>query len=273
MKRKLSVLLFGALLFTMYGCGKNNIFSFAHSAGNSSGTSALSSDASQALQNKDYNKALQYYSQILQSNPNNSQAIYGYCAAELANSGMDISSLVANLVKQQSGAPARLAPALAYAANTSLTSSSNLIPLTIITNRVAIEKAVNDVLSSKYLLKIIKGNGDGTIAPDNVDVNVNIAFCLVLRAALKVIDSGSITFNSDYTVTVNSTDISVANDAGRDIASAYQRLLKVAKKLNLGSDAAITKINNDVNNLFNDLKKQIPAITVKINEDYYAESN
>ena len=106
MKRKLSFVLLGALLFvTMYGCGKNNIFSFAHSAGNSSSTSALSSDASQALQNEDWQKALQYYSQILHQ-PEQFSGDHGYCAAKLANSGMDMATLVANLIKQQSGTPA-----------------------------------------------------------------------------------------------------------------------------------------------------------------------
>ena len=207
MKRKLSVLLFGVLLFTMYGCGKNNIFSFAHSAGNSSGTSALSSDASQALQSGDWQKALKYYSQILQSNPSNSQASIGYCAAKLADSGLDVATLVANLIKQQSGTPASLAPALAYAAHTPFASSSSSSPLLpLIKNRADVETSVNKVLDSDHLLKIVQGRGDGTIAPDNVDVNVNIAFCLVLRAALKASDSGLITFNSDNSITVNSQD-------------------------------------------------------------------
>lgn len=194
MKRKLSVLMLGAIIAVTCGCGKDNIFSFAHSAGSSSGTNALSSDAAQALQNKNYTQALQYYSQILKNTPNNSQAIYGYCAAELANSGMDIATLVSNLVTQQNSSNGnnnnsnnssfnRLVSALAYAAHVSGSSSASspLIPQSILNNHAAIEKAVDDVLSSGHLLKIIQGKGDGTIAPDNVDVNVNIAFCLVLK--------------------------------------------------------------------------------------------
>jgi hypothetical protein len=272
MKRQLGAVMLGILIFASYGCGKSNIFSFAHSAGNSTGATALSSDAAQALQNKDYVKALQYYTQILQSNPGNSQAIYGYCAAELANSGMDVSTLVANLVKQQSSAPSRLAPAIAYAAHSSGNATA-LIPQSIIDNRVNIETTVNDVLGSKYLLKIIQGKADGMIPPDNPDVNINIAFCLVLRAALKVYDSGII-FDNQYNVTGNnnSSNMDIVNSAGKDIASAYQRLKVVAKKLNLGSDASINKISNDINTLFTQFKNQT-GISFDINYDYYLNGN
>ena len=276
MKSKLSVLLLSAVLFTTSGCGKNNIFSWAHSAGSSSGISALSTDASQALQNKDFAKALEYYSKILDSDPNNSEAIYGYSAAKLADSGMDISRLVANLVRQNnSPAYNRLAPAIAFAASSSPSSTATLLPDKIITNRVKIRAAVDDVLNSRHLLKIIKGMADGKINPESADINLNIAFCLVLRAGLKVYDSGSIQLNDDYSVTVNSQNMSVANDAGRDIASAYQRLLIVAVKLgfidNNGKvikESSITNIKDDVNKLFADLKSKITGFSVNIDHDY-----
>jgi len=269
MKSKLSVLLLSAVLFTTFGCGKNNIFSWAHSAGSSSGISALSTDASQALQNKDFAKALEYYSKILDSDPNNSEAIYGYSAAKLADSGMDISSLVANLVRQNnSPAYNRLAPAIAFAASSSPSSTATLLPDKIITNRVKIRAAVDDVLNSKHLLKIIKGMADGKINPDSADVNLNIAFCLVLRAGLKVYDSGSIQLNDDYSVTVNSQNMSVANDAGKDIASAYNRIQIVVTKLNLANDSSIANIKSDVNKLFADLKSKITGFSVNIDHDY-----
>jgi len=270
MQKLFSFIMLGVFIFASSGCGKSNIFSFAHSGGSNTSTKALSADASAAFQNKDFNKALDYYKKILESDPNNSQAIYGYAASELAVTGMDIASLVANLVTTQNSSQTvnRLSPAISYAAHSS-GSSSTLLPQAIINNRGNIEIAVNDVLNSKHLLKIIQGKADGTIAPDNPDVNVNIAFCLVLWSALKVYDSHTVNFDSNYNVTVSGTpDPAVTTLAGKDIASAYQRLRAVAKKLNLASDSTINNINNDVNDLFNDLKTQT-NINVDINTDYY----
>jgi hypothetical protein len=62
--------------------------------------------------------------------------------------------------------------------------------------------------------------------------------------------------------------MNVANEAGKDIVSAYHRLLIVYEKLNLGSDSTITRIKDDVNTLFSDLKSKVPGITVDINHDY-----
>jgi tetratricopeptide (TPR) repeat protein len=267
MKRQLSLVLLGIALVAFTGCGKNNIFSWAHSAGSNSDSQALSSDAYSALQNKDFAKALEYYSKILESDPNNSEAIYGYSAAKLADSGIDIASLIANFVRQSNSAPYNhLAPSIASAANTTV-SPSSLLPQNIITNRVAILRAVNDVLSSKHLAKIIKGMADGKIDPDNTDVNLNIAFCLVLRAAINAYDSGAITFSDDYTVTAVNPNVAAADEIGRDLASAYQRFLKVAVKLKLSSSSGINSIKEDINKLFNQLVAKT-GTTVDINHDY-----
>lgn len=266
MKKMVSLSLV-AMLIALVGCGKENIFSWAHKAGGSSSTEALTADGYTALRNKDYSKAIEYYSKILETDPANAEAIYGYSAATLADAGLDVSSLVANLVKQQSGAPERLAPSVAYAAR-GFASSSNLLPQTIIDNLPKIKSAVKKVMDDGKLPRIVKGKADGKLDPDNPDVNLNLAFCLVLRAALNVQESGTITLNSDYSITASNADLAVANDAGKDIVSAYHRILVVANKLKLGSDASINKINADVKAMFNDLKSKISGITVDIDHDY-----
>lgn len=271
MRRQLSLVLLGIALVALTGCGKNNIFSWTHSAGSNSDAQALSSDAYTALQNKDFAKALEYYSKILESDPNNSEAIYGYSAAKLADSGIDIASLIANFVRADS-APANthLAPSIAQAANTAV-SPSSLLPQNIINDRVIILRAVNDVLSSQRLARIIKGMADGKISPDNTDVNINIAFCLVLRAAIRAYDTGAITISDDYTVTSVNPNVSDVNEIGKDIASAYQRFLKVVLKLKLSDSSGINSIKDDINKLFNQLKTSVPGITVDINRDYILE--
>jgi tetratricopeptide (TPR) repeat protein len=256
----------GVCLVLLCGCGKANIFSWAHQSGSSSDSQALSSDAYTALRDKDYTKALEYYQKILEQDPESAEAIYGYAAAELANAGIDIAGLVANLVKET--APTRnLAPSIAYASN-AFPSPTNILPDNILNNLQKTKEALDRVMDNGRLPKIVRGQADGKIDPENPDVNLNLAFCLVLRAAILVQQSGAITLNSDYSVTINTVDMNVANEAGKDIVSAYHRLLIVYEKLNLGSDSTITRIKDDVNTLFSDLKSKVPGITVDINHDY-----
>lgn len=255
------------LLLGVSGCGKSNIFSWAHSSGSDSSAVALSSDAYTALQNKDYAKALEYYQKMLESDPANSEAIYGAAAAELASAGLDIGSLVANLVQQQQAPAAHnLAPAIAAAARTA-PSSNNILPDTIIARLQTLRPAVDNVLSDALLLRILQGKADGKIAPDNADVNLNVAFCLVVRAAMKAHDAG-IRINSDYTIT-GIIDNATANSIGKDIISAYHRLIVVNNTLHFSSDSAVGNIKSDVQKLFDDLKADNPGITVDINQDYY----
>src|SRR3989339_1366640 len=109
MRRKVLVVFFPLIALLFAGCGKTNIFSWAHQSGGDTSTTALQSDALTALQDKDYAKALDYFLKILEQDPNNSEAIYGYSAAKLADAGLDLGDLIASLIKQQSSAPARLA--------------------------------------------------------------------------------------------------------------------------------------------------------------------
>ncbi|MFC1501410.1 hypothetical protein ACFL58_03050 [Elusimicrobiota bacterium] len=271
--RGVSMALFSFVLLLFVGCGDNNIFSFAHSPGASSSISALSSDAYAALQNGDYPKAIEYYSKILESDPNNSEAIYGYSAAKLADSGLDISSLVANLISNDGdGAPALQAGRLSYAVNSIVYAAGDddLLPATIIANKEKIKAALAAVLDSTKLKKIIKNLTDGKISADNADVNINIAFSLLLRAAIIANEKG-LDFSSEYEASagVDSPEIQVA---AKDIVSAYHRLKVVIAALNLDNDSALASIRDDMESLYNSL----PAATksaIQLTMDYYLNTD
>lgn len=270
----IGLILIGIMSVSIAGCGKSNLFSWAHNAGDKKDDKALSSDAYVALQNKDYAKALEYYQEMLKNDPTNSEAIYGYSAAKLADAGIDLGGLVANLVRNQNASSiSGLSPSIAQAANASYTPAfaANILPDSILNNLPAIKVAINAVLADDKLKKIIKGEADGKISPTNADVNLNLAFCLVLRAAITVQESGAITIGSDYKITVNTIDVGVANTAGRDIASAAKRLEVVVRALNLASDGTIANIKKDVNDLYVDLQAKISGLTVDINHDYYLD--
>lgn len=256
------------LLLGISGCGKGNIFSWAHAPGSDKTPAALSSDALTALQNKEYDKAIEYFQKILESDPGNSEAIYGAAAAELANAGLDIGSLVANLVRDQNAPGLRLAPALAFAAHAPIPydPDNNILP-EVIRNRLnTLRPAVNKVLSSGYLRKIIRGEADGKIAPDNPDVNLNIAFCLVVRAAIKAMDNGA-QINSDYTVSENGSVSEVVKiSIAKDIISAVHRIEEVMDKLHFGNDSTMDDIKSDVQKI---IDSSGYGSTLNVNTDYY----
>lgn len=248
----------GMMLLCFSGCGKNNVFSWAHSAGSNSDAKALQSDAETALREKDYEKAKEYYNKILASDPDNAEAIYGAAAAELAAAGIDIATLVSNLVQNNSGSASapHLAPAIASAAMRT-SSPGNILPDTIVSNLATIRTAVENVLRPDRLPSIVAGLADGSIAPDNPDVNLNLAFCYVLHAAL--ILNEHVTFDTEYHATiVSGTDLNaVANTAANDLVYAYHCMRNVVSSLNLADDGAVASISQDVRDLFNEYKTEV----------------
>lgn len=255
---------------TLTGCGKSNIFAGAHNSGSSSDSKALSSDAYAALINKDYAEALECYNKLLETDPKNAEAIYGYASAELANSGLDIATLVANLIKQHnsSNVQARnLAEAIASSAGMSVQSpGTNILPSTIITNLLTIRTAVENVLRPDRLPLIVNGGTDGSLAPDDPNVNINLAFCYILHAAVVLNDV--VVFDSDYNaiVTNQSQLNAAANTAADDLVKAYNCLVSAANKLNLASDSTITNVKDNVKTLFDNLNATgTVTITATIN--------
>jgi tetratricopeptide (TPR) repeat protein len=271
--------------FAFSGCGNSNLFSFGHSAGADTSTTSLSADANAALQSGDYAKALEYYKKILESDPSNSEAIYGFCTSDLANAGLDLPSLISTFIKESnvSSAPSivRRAPsasepksigqAIAIMAQTGpiFSSQASLLPDSIKLKILTLGPVVDEVLGEKYLKKIIKGQGDGVIAPDNADLNINIAFCLVLRAAITAYNSG-VDFQDNYTQS-SLVDSPALQSAAKDLISAYQRLKIVINALNLGNNAAISKIKDDIQKLYDSLPAATQAL-FDLNYDYYLNS-
>jgi tetratricopeptide (TPR) repeat protein len=251
------------LVLSFGGCGKGNLFSWAHNSGSGTTTASLSSDAYTALQNKDYSKALSYYTKILANDPNNSEAIYGYSVANLGEQGLDIATLITNLVNQSqsNSSSSKLAPAVASLGSAAL--ATNLLPSTIIAHAAAIKAAIDRILDPSKLPKITKGLADGKIKPDDADVNINIAFCLVLRSALRLNDI--VVFDTDYNATikagVSTAELNAAAlDSAKDIASAYYHIKIVADKISAADPSkksTLSDLNANVKQLFDQFKVEV----------------
>ena len=257
----------GLFVLSMSSCGKSNIFSWARSAGSGSSIDATMSDAYAALSEKNFAKALEYYKKALDADPNNSEAIYGWAAAELGNSGLDVATIISNMVRQQGSTTIHLSPAFYSVAKEAQSSSNNLLPSTIVANITKYRDAINEVLAANKLPKIIHATADGKISFDNPDVNINASFCLILRAAMNLNDYVKIA--DDYSTTnIANAPLSVKEDALKDVASAYNLFIRAMKKLNYSDDTSIGQMKKDAEKLFNDLKSSLGVTTVDINTLY-----
>jgi len=258
----------GLFVLSMSGCGKSNIFSWARSAGSGSSIDSVMSDGYAALSEKNYAKALEYYGKVLDADPNNSEAIYGWSAAKLGDSGLDVASIISNMVRQQGSSVIHLSPALYSVAKEAQSSSNNLLPETIVANITKYKDAINEVLAVNKLPKIINATANGKISFDNPDVNINASFCLILRAAMTLNDYVEI--SDDYGTSTITTTVpqSVAEDALKDIASAYNLFLRAMAKLNYSDDTSIGQMKKDVKKLFDNLKSDLNITNIDIGTIY-----
>jgi len=260
---------FGLVVLSLSSCGTSNIFSWARSAGSGSSIDSVMSDGYAALGEKNYTKAIEYYGKVLDTDPNNSEAIYGWSAAKLGNSGLDVATIIANMVRQQGSNTIHLSPAIYSAVKEAQSSSNNLLPATIIANINKYKDTINEVLAANKLPKIIHATADGKIAFDNPDVNINASFCLILRAAMSLNDY--VTISDDYSITTNNTanaPYAVKEAALQDVASAYNLFLRAMKKLNYTDDTSIGQMKKDAEKLFNDLKSSLGVTGVDLNTLY-----
>jgi len=257
----------GLFVLSMSGCGKSNIFSWARSAGSGSSIDSVMSDGYAALSEKNYAKALEYYGKALDADPNNSEAIYGWSAAKLGDSGLDVASIISNMVRQQGSSVIHLSPALYSVAKEAQSSSNNLLPETIVANITKYKDAINEVLAANKLPKIINATADGKISFDNPDVNINASFCLILRAAMRLNDYVEI--SNDYGISnIATVPQSVGEDALKDIASAYNLFFRAMVKLNYSDDTSIGQMKKDVKKLFNNLKSDLNITNIDIDTIY-----
>ena len=124
----LSLILLGVIFA---GCTKNNnIFSWAHKrSGTPASTEVLMADATSALSDGDYNKALELFEALLEKDPDNAEAIYGYAQALFKDAGVDLASLISSAFASASESESAPARKRSFSIKRSRTSSGeSLIP-------------------------------------------------------------------------------------------------------------------------------------------------
>ena len=212
-------------VFAVTSCDNKNIFGKFHKSGSSASIEVLLSDANAALANDDPAQAKAIADKILAKDPNNSEALYISAAAGLKEAGLDLASIITNVIASTS------------------TLGTDLIPANI--NLANLASATANAVTQ--LKKIADGQADGTIPYNDIDVNLNLGILQVLNAATKIFDLNNdgvfgsdddpnepICLTSDFEVEI---DTKVLSDL-RDNTTA-QAQVKSVMILLVGENAAL----------------------------------
>lgn len=257
-------LILAAIFLSMTGCENGNLFGKLHKSGDSSDIRSLNADAQAAYRGRDYSRALELYNQALNQDPNNSQALLGASSSAVASAGLDLATLLTNVLSQ--------------ASSSSIAGVADVISRSRIGGGVSaqgdllanIDKAALDsvlTLAICRLQKIAAGVADGTIAPTDLDVLVNFGVLCLLRAVVKAElknlltvnnNTGDFTINSSLTIGICDgsqliTGFSTAQEQkdylvniAKDVAAAYAIYAKALNNSSLGNNSVIGRLKDDL---------------------------
>lgn len=261
-------------LLSLWGCKDGNLFGGFRKEG-SGDTATKLADARAALARKEFNNARAYYESILASDPRNSQALYGAASATMGSSGLDLGTLLSNIITTN-GAPAAGSSSLGDVIRSAAigAGASSVDPNSLLDglNIDALKSNLNIIIC--YLSRIRVGNSDGVIPTDDVSTLLSLMITRTLRAVLRVQDLGLIdirktssgnSYNVEITgnvATLNSYcgDIGAGSQIEKaldDLAGAVNSLNAVVAKLNSSADSTLTSIKTDVDNAFNEFKSEV----------------
>lgn len=259
------------ILFALTGCENGNLFGRFHKKGSVGDVPTLLADAKTAMVNHEYNNAQEYFKRIVQQQPGNSEALLGYAQASLPTAGLDLGTIISNIIRSQSGAPATVAEydgfsgVLSAAGTPNIGSDDILSGLEQKISSLRIVVGLDDPDGSglnaiSALEKIVKGQGDGIIPTDDPTTNINLTIAYVLRSVLRVVDFLHIkSSNFDVSIDQSGVDCSLATETLRDIKRAFHRVKAVALKLNVASTSTIAQVKTDAQTMLNDLKLELAA--------------
>ncbi|MCL2144986.1 MAG: hypothetical protein FWH43_05815 [Endomicrobia bacterium] len=173
--------------FLLASCSNGNLFSWAHKSG-SGDYASLMSDGDAAMKSKDFSKAAKYYKQAIGKKPNDTDAIYGYSSAVIADV---LGGKVADI----------------YAAASGNDGEDIQKIIDLLKNDQNIQNALEEIMQPDMLPSILDEPEEGL-----VDRNINAAIAYLLYGIMLVINDPSIRdirdnfiVNSDYSVNIDIT--------------------------------------------------------------------
>lgn len=258
-----SIGLIGVLMTT--GCKNNNLFGDLHREG-SGDSQSLVADGQAALGKSEYAKANDYFSQALQKDPANSDALYGQAAAQMGISGLSLGQLISNLTQGNAnlGSPALRGAIRQASLGVPGIGESLLFGI----NEDTLDESLKVVIEN--LEKIHMGLSDGKIPSDNASLLINLGLARLLKGVtgplradlLDIQESGG-----NYSVQIlndPSAHCAVIYNAIHNVAWGFLNLSAAATKLNLVSGSTLSDITHDVDSLYEEYRVEVASYCVEV---------
>ncbi|MGQ0644938.1 MAG: hypothetical protein ACT4O3_05555 [Elusimicrobiota bacterium] len=254
----------------MTGCKDGNLFGGLTKKG-SGNESSLAADARAALARREYHNAKAYYEAILAKNPRNSEALYGAATATMGTAGLDLGTLISNVINSN-GAPG-LAPAF-NAAKFGVALSHSGVNSNSILHDIELGKlgaSIDQIVC--FLLKIRAGFADGTISPEDISLLVSVGITCLIRAILRPLEEGVIDLRQtadgkDYEVfIIDPSKLSgicdngngILNSSAADFAGGLQAIDTAVKLLKQKDSSTLGQIRLDIRSAFESFQQKMNA--------------
>ncbi|MFW6133954.1 MAG: tetratricopeptide repeat protein [Elusimicrobiota bacterium] len=225
----------------MSGCENQNIFSWTHRKGAGGSTEFLLADAMKAMEDGDYDRAIEYFNEILEDDPDNAEALYGKAAAELKKAGFDLEELVTKFIGEEGS------------------SEDDLLGTF---NLEDVEEGSGNAADA--LKKIADGQADGSIPADDFDVNVNLGIALTLHAASDLLlwaqDSGTVEIKDNFSVDIIDDSVSGLKEELQDARDEVNEAINYLNVAQNSSDADISDVMDGIETLKDELDKKISSL-------------
>jgi hypothetical protein len=290
MKRYSAVVALIAMMsaIAFWGCKNGNMFGGFHKKG-SGDTASLLSDAKAALSRREFNNAKAYYESIVAKEPRNSEALYGAATSSMGTAGLDLGTLLSNVITAKTAAPSG-----ALAENIQLATigvgAGAIDPNTV--NSLSILKGLDlNNLSGGidqivcFLLKIRSGNADGKISPEDISVLLSVGITCIIRGILRPLEQNLLDLRQtadgkDFTVVIIDgnklgalcADGTVQNSI-RDLAGALQSLVVAVNQLAAAPNSSIAGLKLDMKTAFQQFQTKFNTIANANNTDSNPNNN
>jgi tetratricopeptide (TPR) repeat protein len=271
------------LLFPLVFLNGCNIFNFFHKAGsNTDDPDILISDAESSLVKGDYEKAMDYYERVVQIEPANSKARYGYVNAYMKSANVNI--LVDFPKNTESTASRAMSFNRTIAFSRSITnfapgmfsfalSKSSKSYFLLDNYGIDIRKFENlAIIVIEYLDPIAKGECDGKIKENDTEINLNLAFAYLLRGVFLVADppngkSGVLKYNIKCKDDGSYSIWSYITNSEVSIDTIIQKKSDVLNNLDtaiIRLDTAISNSPSKYSSNWDEVKKVLENVKTKI---------
>lgn len=264
---------------TFMGCKNGNLFGGFHKRGSGDPAGQLA-DAKAALSRREFSNAKAYFEAVLAKEPKNSEALFGAATASFGTAGLDLGTLLANVVNLKNSAPTPVsglgeAIQVGQIAAPGAINQDDLNSLSILKglNLNNLSGGIDQIVC--FLLKIRSGNADGKISPQDISLLMSIGITCIIRGILRPLEQSVLDLRQTADgkgfdiVIIDASKLNALCADGtiqrsiQDLAGSLQAVQTAVKELNSTSGSTVGGIELDLKDAVTQFKTKFQE---KVNE-------